>query len=323
MIYIVGKVLAYIFLPPGVFILLFIVLLVLSYRTKRTTTRVILALMVLFVYTLSIEPVSRLLLTPLERVYPFRTADSFTREEAEAIVVLGAGTTSTPDYYRPTEGGSDGDSGPTEKDSGPTEGGSDGDSGPGSLSVPRASDETLARVVHGFLIYRSTGLPIVVSGGSARGNRAGGDSRSGEEGGAETETTDSKVVETKNADSSSEAEVMKTALLELGVPADRILTETESRTTAENALNLASMEQFSRIILVTSAYHLPRSVWLFEQSGIQSIPAPTDYKNGDRDLSVWSFFPTMQVLSSSYRALHEYAGIVFNLLQFINNEKKG
>ncbi|MDY7030053.1 MAG: hypothetical protein SVR04_17320, partial [Spirochaetota bacterium] len=145
MIYTTGKVLSYIFLPPGVFILLFLVLFVLSYRTKRTITRVILALMVLFLYALSIEPVSRLLLNPLERVYPFRTADSFSREEAEAIVVIGAGTASIPAQ-----------SGPAEEEV------------PDTLPVPQPSDETLARVVHGYLIHRSTGLPIVVSGGSAR-----------------------------------------------------------------------------------------------------------------------------------------------------------
>jgi len=307
--YIVGKVLSYIFLPPGVFILLFIVLLVLSYRTKRTTTRVILGLMILFVYALSIEPVSRLLLTPLERVYPFRTADSFTRDEAEAIVVLGAGTASIPAQFSPAE-----------------------EEVPDTLPIPQPSDETLARVVHGFLIHRSTGLPVVVSGGSIRGGSAKGvggrseektSSRSEEESGAETNKADSEDTDNEDVDGGSEAEVMKAVLLELGVPSDRIFTETQSRTTAENASKLAAMERFGRIILVTSAYHLPRSVWLFERAGFQPVPAPADYRNGGRELSVWSFFPTMEVLSSSYRALHEYAGIVYNLLQFVNNEKKG
>jgi len=301
MIYIVGKVLSYIFLPPGVFILLFIVLLVLSYRTKRTTTRVILGLMILFVYALSIEPVSRLLLTPLERVYPFRTADSFTRDEAEAIVVLGAGMASIPAQFSPAE-----------------------EEVPDTLPIPQPSDETLARVVHGFLIHRSTGLPVVVSGGYSRGGSVKGvSSRSEEEGGAETNKADSEDTDNEDIDGDSEAEVMKAVLLELGVPSDRIFTETQSRTTAENASKLAAMERFGRIILVTSAYHLPRSVWLFERAGFQPVPAPADYRNGGRELSVWSFFPTMEVLSSSYRALHEYAGIVYNLLQFVNNEKKG
>lgn len=283
MIYTIGKVLSYIFLPPGVFILLFLVLLVLSYRTKRTTTRVILALMILFLYALSIEPVSRLLLNPLERVYPFRTADSFSREEAEAIIVLGAGTSMTPAQSDPAEEGD-----------------------PDTLPVPQPSDETLARIFHGYLIHRSTGLPIVVSGGSARGDRAVG-----------------ADANTNGVNGASEAEVMKAVLLELGVRSDLILTDAQSRTTAENAFNLAAMEKFGRIILVTSAYHLPRSVWLFEKSGIQPVPAPANYKNGGRELSAWSFFPNMQTLSNSYKALHEYAGIVFNLLQFVNNEKKG
>jgi uncharacterized SAM-binding protein YcdF (DUF218 family) len=265
--------------------------------------------MVLFLYALSIEPVSRLLLNPLERVYPFRTADSFSRKEAEAIVVLGAGTASIPTQSGPAEEEvPDLGREPAEEEV------------PDTLPVPQPSDETLARVVHGYLIHRSTGLPIVVSGGSARGGSTKWvGSHSVEEG----DSADNKVADNKVADSASEAEVMKTVLLELGVRSDRIITETQSRTTAENASNLAAMEQFDRIILVTSAYHLPRSVWLLEKSGILTVPAPTDYKNGGRELSAWSFFPTMQVLSSSYRALHEYAGIVFNLLQFVNNEKNG
>lgn len=260
MTYSISKVLTLIFLPPGIFLLLLIVLLVLSYRTKRTTTRTLLAVMILVVYILSVEPVSRLLLTPLERVYPFRTADSFSTEPADAVVVLGAGTVIT---------------------------------GSGDAVVPLPSSETLSRLMHGFLIHSTTGLPIVVSGGIPRGGLF------------------------------SEAETMRTCLLTLGVPDGKIILEADSRTTSENAQRTAEIDGVSEVVLVTSACHMPRSAWLFEKNGFSVIPAPSDFKISGKKYDFWSFFPTMQALNDSYRALHEYGGILVNLLHFVKNKKKG
>jgi uncharacterized SAM-binding protein YcdF (DUF218 family) len=95
----------------------------------------------------------------------------------------------------------------------------------------------------------------------------------------------------------------------LGLPSDEIIFETTSRHTWENAKETAKLG-FERIILVTSAYHMPRSVYCFEQNGISVIPAPTDYKCArGRKYSFLSFMPSMNSLYVTYLALHEYTGL--------------
>jgi len=65
-------------------------------------------------------------------------------------------------------------------------------------------------------------------------------------------------------DSVSSAEIMKRRAVALGVPEDRILVEPESRTTLENAEEVADLLAHSGLrsaILVTSPYH-QRRAWL-------------------------------------------------------------
>ena len=79
---------------------------------------------------------------------------------------------------------------------------------------------------------------------------------------------------------SSPAEEMASVLEMLGVPADALWLEPESRNTYENAVNSAEIlreKGLNRILLVTSAWHMPRAVRLFEAQGLEVIPAPVDF----------------------------------------------
>ena len=74
----------------------------------------------------------------------------------------------------------------------------------------------------------------------------------------------------------TEAAVMARLLAEAGVAAARIVPEPRARTTAENAINvlqlvaarLEAAEAGSevRLVVVTSAYHLPLALWMFRQA---------------------------------------------------------
>ncbi|HEY9087648.1 MAG TPA: YdcF family protein [Anaerolineaceae bacterium] len=70
-------------------------------------------------------------------------------------------------------------------------------------------------------------------------------------------------------------------LLELtGVPRDAIWLQGESENTHDDAAMTAEILRqhgIDRVLLVTSAMHMPRSVALFEHEGIEVIPAPTDF----------------------------------------------
>ncbi len=74
---------------------------------------------------------------------------------------------------------------------------------------------------------------------------------------------------------------MQDVLAVMGVPAQHLMLENESRDTHDNAVNSAQLLKargMHRILLVTSAYHMRRSVALFEAQGLEVVPAPTDYQ---------------------------------------------
>lgn len=121
----------------------------------------------------------------------------------------------------------------------------------------------------------------------------------------------------------SPAEDMVELLVFLGVPEDAILMEGTSANTYENALYSRSILEsvdVKRILLVTSAMHMPRSVPLFEKQGFTVIPAPTDYTVTLRPVQkpfseTWpdyffSLFPSAFSLNDSTLAIKEYVGMV-------------
>jgi len=116
---------------------------------------------------------------------------------------------------------------------------------------------------------------------------------------------------------------MANLLKMLGVPEEAIWLEPESRNTYEDAAYSAKIlkeKGISRIILVTSAFHMPRSVKLFEKQGLQVIPAPVDFvvtQKGWDNLTTANLayqlnnlLPGAENLSNTTKALKEYLGIL-------------
>lgn len=90
-----------------------------------------------------------------------------------------------------------------------------------------------------------------------------------------------------------------------------LLKEDQSRTTFENAEFVKSTFNPKKIILVTSAYHMKRSLYSFNAAGIPCIPAPTDYKIDSFEYNFTSFIPKTGEMDSIYKALKEYVGLLF------------
>jgi len=92
-----------------------------------------------------------------------------------------------------------------------------------------------------------------------------------------------------------------------------------STNTWENAVSLHRLLQdrgVSRVVLVTNAWHMPRSRWCFEQQGFSVIPAPVDYLTSQRAFDVRGLVPDAGVLADSSLALHEYIGIAWYRMRF-------
>jgi len=165
---------------------------------------------------------------------------------------------------------------------------------PDAGGMPLPAGDANRRVAHAAQVQARTGLPIIATGG----------------------------VVFERADSRSEAEVMKESLTRLGVPRDQIYTETRSRDTVDNARMtrelLEKKRLGTRVLLITSAYHMPRSMMLFRQAGLSPVPVPTDYKT-DRGPVVrhrWAeslllWMPQASELHRTVIALRERLGAAF------------
>ena len=118
-----------------------------------------------------------------------------------------------------------------------------------------------------------------------------------------------------------EADDMSDLLERIGVPRTAILAERQAQNTHEHPLKLCPM--FSqlgvhRVLLVTSALHMRRSLGVFRHScpAVEYVPAPTDFRSVDGPPEPWyrqlaRMIPTPRALLDFTDATHEYVGILY------------
>lgn len=121
---------------------------------------------------------------------------------------------------------------------------------------------------------------------------------------------------------SSESQDMAEILTSIGIPPQAIIQEPKSLNTYQNAVNVRKILEsrgISRVLLVTSAMHMPRSLLIFKRQGIDAIAAPTDFIVTNSELKALSGTPKATILNllpdSGYlqnftAALKEYIGIL-------------
>jgi uncharacterized SAM-binding protein YcdF (DUF218 family) len=94
--------------------------------------------------------------------------------------------------------------------------------------------------------------------------------------------------------------------------------EGDSLDTEDNARNTAKIlrgEGVSRIVLVTHAMHMRRSLREFEQHGIEVIPAPLGFFSAQAPISgednaLFDFLPSPSAAFAAWYASHEWAGLL-------------
>jgi uncharacterized SAM-binding protein YcdF (DUF218 family) len=116
------------------------------------------------------------------------------------------------------------------------------------------------------------------------------------------------------------AEDMADFLETLGVPRSAVVKETRSRNTHEHACRLLPVFRErgdKRVLLVTSAMHMPRAFGTFRRRcpGVEFVPAPTDFRMTKRIPSPWyheikEWIPTPGRLLLFSEAIHEYLGLL-------------
>lgn len=115
------------------------------------------------------------------------------------------------------------------------------------------------------------------------------------------------------ADGPSEGEAAQRFFRAMGIPDSRITIEDRSRDTAENARfskALLDPKPGERWLLVTSAFHMPRSIGSFRAAGWDVLPWPTDYRtSGPGDLTRFVSQPSVGLQRVDV-ATKEWIGLV-------------
>lgn len=106
---------------------------------------------------------------------------------------------------------------------------------------------------------------------------------------------------------------MRDALVDLGVPASRILVEAISQNTHEEAVAVAPMLRdlkVDQVVLVTSGEHMRRSLGTFRAEGIRALPAVARDPYASYDWDHW-LIPSAHGLGKGASVAHELMGIVY------------
>ncbi|HZV99297.1 MAG TPA: YdcF family protein [Methylophilaceae bacterium] len=150
----------------------------------------------------------------------------------------------------------------------------------------RVNSYTLQRLSYGARLHRETGLPILVTGGKALGNKV------------------------------AEAELMRASLQQdFQVPVRWV--EDASINTKENARYSAYILKKSgitKVHLVTHAWHMRRSAQVFRQAGLEVIEAPTAFTTRYKT-DVFAFLPQAESLRDSRIFMHEVFGLLWYRLR--------
>jgi len=119
-------------------------------------------------------------------------------------------------------------------------------------------------------------------------------------------------------DRPTEAELTRDILLVMGIPEHAIILEQDSRTTFDNArytIPMLKQRGWREVLLVTSAFHMPRANQLFSNQGLNVYPAATDHQVQTDHGRLLQWLPTLGGLELTTYALHEYIGYFVYRLQ--------
>lgn len=158
--------------------------------------------------------------------------------------------------------------------------------GGGVYSLGYLTEDTSNRLLTGYIVYKKTKLPVIVSGGASEG---------------------------KVSDSRAMAEMLK----ELGVDPSKIIEDSKSRDTSQNAFHVAEIckqKGFKKIILITSAYHMKRAFIHFKKTGLEILSYPADFKRTDH-YNIYSFLPKHSTFATSTKIIREYIALLVIILK--------
>jgi len=121
------------------------------------------------------------------------------------------------------------------------------------------------------------------------------------------------------SESPPEGEMLKQKAVEMGVSPDQILLTSIVSNTAEESLavkDLMAEHGLTKVILVTSSFHLPRAKLLFDKADVDTYPYPTDFKAASKDVTWLHFIPSADAFKATSNGIREYIGRCYYWLKY-------
>lgn len=158
---------------------------------------------------------------------------------------------------------------------------------PPAIPTPHLIDGA-DRLIHAAKLYHDGIAPLIIASGGA-------------------------VPRTQVSSGASEAEAMRSLLVQLGVPSNSIILESRSSNTLENIAFVREIAGSGRVALVTSAYHMPRALKIARRVRLDASAFPTDWRVPWALRSLWhNWLPTADAEGASTIALREYLAIALD-----------
>lgn len=111
----------------------------------------------------------------------------------------------------------------------------------------------------------------------------------------------------------TEAEAMRRFLLDLGVPDKAIVSEGQSLNTIENIRNVRAIVKDGRVLVITSAFHVPRVADLSKRAKLDAAFYATDWSQSAELRVYWeNWIPDGASMLWSGRALRELVALAFD-----------
>ena len=114
-----------------------------------------------------------------------------------------------------------------------------------------------------------------------------------------------------------EGELLRRFAMRMGVSGDAVRVSESAQNTQQESLAVKKLlgEKMKNIILVTSAFHMPRAQKLFEQAGFKVTPYPVDFGVTVQDVRPMDFLPSAGALAMTDAAVREWLGRVYYWLR--------
>ena len=106
--------------------------------------------------------------------------------------------------------------------------------------------------------------------------------------------------------------VLREKAISLGLDETKILVTKITQNTYEESIALSELlPKTSSILLVTSAFHMHRSIYLFEKQEFEVTPFPVDFRSSNAKKSILSFFPSVVSLGKTSLFIRENIGRLY------------